>query len=101
MQVNISGHHVEVTEALNDYVGQKLDRLERHFDQIGNVQITLSVEKQRQKAEASLNIKGAQLHADAEHNDLYAAIDVMADKLDRQLLKHKEKTVDRMHGNSR
>jgi putative sigma-54 modulation protein len=88
MQVNISGHHVDVTDALNDYIGQKLERLERHFDQIGNVQITLSVEKQRQKA-------------DYEHEDLYAAIDLMADKLDRQLLKHKEKTVDRMHGNSR
>lgn len=101
MQVNISGHHVEVTDALNDYVAQKLEKLERHFDQIGNVQVTLSVEKQRQKAEASLNIKGAQLHADAIHDDLYAAIDLMNDKLDRQLLKHKEKKVDRLHGNAR
>ncbi len=101
MQVNISGHHVEVTDALHDYVAQKLEKLERHFDQIGNVQVTLSVEKPRQKAEASINIKGAQLHADAIHEDLYAAIDLMTDKLDRQLLKHKEKTVDRMHGNSR
>lgn len=101
MQVNISGQHVEVTEALHDYVASKLEKLERHYDQIGNVQITLSIEKNRQKAEASLNIKGAQIHADAEHDDLYAAIDMMTDKLDRQLLKHKEKTVDRMHGNSR
>ncbi|GGX70230.1 ribosome hibernation-promoting factor, HPF/YfiA family [Saccharospirillum salsuginis] len=101
MQVNISGHHVEVTDALNDYVAQKLEKLERHFDQIGNVQVTLSVEKQRQKAEASVNIKGAQLHADAIHDDLYAAIDLMNDKLDRQLLKHKEKKVDRLHGNAR
>ncbi|MHA7881070.1 MAG: ribosome hibernation-promoting factor, HPF/YfiA family [Saccharospirillum sp.] len=101
MQVNISGHHVEVTEALHDYVNEKLEKIERHFDQIGNVQVTLSVEKQRQRAEASVNIKGAQLHADAEHDDLYAAIDLMNDKLDRQILKHKEKTVDRMHGNSR
>lgn len=101
MQVNISGHHVEVTEALHEYVATKLDKLERHFDQIGNVQVTLSVEKTRQKAEASLNITGARLHADAEHDDLYAAIDMMNDKLDRQLLKHKEKKVDRMHGNSR
>ena len=101
MQVNISGHHVEVTDALNDYVAQKLEKLERHFDQIGNVQVTLSIEKQRQKAEASVNIKGAQLHADAIHDDLYAAIDLMNDKLDRQLLKHKEKKVDRLHGNAR
>lgn len=101
MQVNISGQHVEVTEALHDYVASKLEKLERHYDQIGNVQVTLSVEKNRQKAEASLNIKGAQLHADTAHDDLYAAIDIITDKLDRQLLKHKEKTVDRMHGNSR
>lgn len=101
MQVNISGHHVEVTEALHEYVATKLDKLQRHFDQIGNVQVTLSVEKARQKAEASLNLKGKQLHADAVHDDLYAAIDMMNDKLDRQLLKHKEKKVDRMHGNSR
>lgn len=99
MQVNISGHHVEVTEALQNYVTVKLDKLERHFDQIGNVQVTLSIEKERQKAEASLNVKGAQLHADAVHEDLYAAIDLMNDKLDRQLIKHKEKSVDRKHGN--
>lgn len=99
MQVNISGHHVEVTEALQNYVSVKLDKLQRHFDQIGNVQVTLSIEKERQKAEASLNVKGAQLHADAVHEDLYAAIDLMNDKLDRQLLKHKEKSVDRKHGN--
>lgn len=98
MQVNISGHHVEVTEALQSYVSTKLDKLERHFDQIGNVQVTLTVEKERQRAEASLNVKGAQLHADAEHDDLYAAIDLMNDKLDRQLIKHKEKSVARKHG---
>lgn len=101
MQVNISGHHIEVTPALHEYVSTKLDKLERHFDQIGNVQVILSVEKARQKAEASLNLKGKQLFADAVHDDLYAAIDMMNDKLDRQLLKHKEKKVDRMHGNSR
>lgn len=99
MQVNISGHHVEVTESLQNYVTTKLDKLERHFDQIGNVQVTLTVEKERQKAEASVNIKGGQLHADATHDDLYAAIDLMNDKLDRQLIKHKEKSVARKHGN--
>lgn len=99
MQVNISGHHIEVTDSLQRYVTSRLDKLERHFDQIGNVQVTLSVEKSRQKAEASINIKGGQLHADAEHNDLYAAIDLLNDKLDRQLLKHKEKAIARKHGN--
>lgn len=99
MQVNISGHHIEVTDALQTYVSTKLEKLERHFDQIGNVQVTLSIEKERQKAEASANVTGAQLHADAEHDDLYAAIDLMTDKLDRQLIKHKEKNVARKHGN--
>ena len=99
MQVNISGHHVEVTDPLREYVKAKLDKLERHFDQITNVQITLSVEKTRQKAEAQIHLRGAQIHADATHDDLYAAIDLMNDKLDRQLLKHKEKSVARAHGN--
>ncbi|MDX1342242.1 ribosome hibernation-promoting factor, HPF/YfiA family [Reinekea sp. G2M2-21] len=99
MQVNISGHHVEVTEALQSYVSNKIEKLERHFDQIGNVQVTLSIEKERQKAEASINVKGGQLHADAVHEDLYAAIDLMNDKLDRQIIKHKEKNIDRKHGN--
>ena len=98
MQVNISGHHVEVTESLHSYVSNKLEKLQRHFDQIGNVQVTLSIEKERQRAEASINIKGGQLHADAVHDDLYAAIDLMNDKLDRQLIKHKEKNVSRQHG---
>lgn len=98
MQINISGHHVEVTEALKGYVITKLEKLERHFDNITNVQVTLSVEKQRQKAEASVNIKGNQLFAESEEQDLYAAIDSMTDKLDRQILKHKEKSVNRKHG---
>ncbi|MFQ3229983.1 ribosome hibernation-promoting factor, HPF/YfiA family [Reinekea sp.] len=99
MQVNISGHHVEVTEALHEFVDSRLEKIKRHYDQIGNVQITFTVEKLRQKAEASVNIKGAQIHAEAVDEDLYTAIDQMTDKLDRQLLKHKEKAVARAHGN--
>lgn len=99
MQINISGHHLELTDALRDYLNEKMERLERHSDQVSNVQATLSVQKQRQIAEASINVRGAQLFAEAEHDDLYAAIDLMVDKLDRQLLKHKEKAVDRAHGN--
>jgi len=101
MQVNISGHHIEVTDALRDYVNSRLEKLERHFDHITNVQVTLSVEKTRQKAEAQIHLRGTQIHADATHDDLYAAIDLMNDKLDRQLLKHKEKGVSRDHGNGR
>ena len=99
MQLNISGHHVELTEALKDYVNEKFQRLERHFDQISNTNVTLQVEKLRQIAEATVNISGGELHAKAESEDMYAAIDALVDKLDRQILKHKEKHVSRMHGN--
>ncbi|MFE8072113.1 ribosome hibernation promoting factor [Marinobacteraceae bacterium S3BR75-40.1] len=98
MQLNISGHHVELTDALKDYVNSKMAKLERHFDHINNVQVTLSVQKQRQFAEAVLHMTGGEVNAKAENEDMYAAIDQLIDKLDRQVLKHKEKVVDRMHG---
>ncbi len=91
MQINITGHHVEVTEALNAYVLSKFEKIERHFDNITNVQVTLSVEKQRQKAEADMHVAGGQLFATHESGDMYAAIDGLSDKLDRQIIKHKEK----------
>ncbi|MBR9827218.1 MAG: ribosome hibernation promoting factor [Oceanospirillales bacterium] len=91
MQINITGHHVELTDALNEYVRTKFDRLERHFDNITNAQVTLSVEKQRQKAEADIHLAGGEVFASNEHDDMYAAIDGMVDKLDRQIIKHKEK----------
>ena len=98
MQLNISGHHVDLTPALKEYVHEKFERLERHFDHISNCQVTLEVEKQRQMAEATMHVIGGEIHAKAENSDMYAAIDALVDKLDRQILKHKEKTVDRMHG---
>ena len=98
MQVNISGHHVEVTPPLRDYVEQKLRKLEGHFDKITNVQIILEVEKLKQKIEATLHIAGGEVVANAEHQDMYAAIDLLADKLDRQLIKHKEKQLERLQG---
>ncbi len=97
MQVNVSGHHVEVTDSLRNYVDSKLERLERHFDKITNMSVILSVEKQRQKAESTIHISGGEIFADAEHDDLYAAIDLLADKLDRQLIKNKEKNHGRKH----
>ena len=92
MQINISGHHVDVTDALKDYVADKMQKLERHTDDITSIQAILSVEKNRQKAEAKIHVKGADLFANAESEDMYAAIDALADKLDRQLIKHKEKS---------
>lgn len=94
MQLNVSGHHVEVTDSLKSYVSTKLERLERHFDRITNMNVILSVEKQRQKAESTIHVSGGEIYADAEHDDLYAAIDLLADKLDRQLIKKKEKDKD-------
>lgn len=97
MQITISGHHVDVTNALHDYAQDKLGRLERHFDHITSMQVILSVNKLVQKAEATLRTAGAELFANAEHEDLYAAIDMLTDKLDRQIIKHKEKQLGR-HG---
>ncbi|WP_100638660.1 ribosome hibernation promoting factor [Marinobacter salexigens] len=100
MQINISGHHVELTPALKGYVTEKFERLERHFDHISNCQVTLEVDKVRQIADATLHVVGGEIHAKAENEDMYAAIDGLVDKLDRQILKHKEKTLDRMQGNT-
>ena len=91
MQITISGHHVEVTPALREYVLTKFDRLQRHSEHITNTDVTLIVEKLVQKAEANVHVSGADIFAVAESEDMYAAIDSLADKLDRQLIKHKEK----------
>lgn len=98
MQLNISGHHVEVTDALKSYVEEKLQKLERHYDHITNTHVILTVEKLEQRAEATVHISGAEVFADANCDDMYAAIDKLTDKLDRQILKHKEKLQDRHHG---
>ncbi len=94
MQINLTGHHVEVTAPLRDYVNNKLERVIRHFDHVTSVQVILSVEKLRQKAEARLHLAGNDVYADAVDEDMYAAIDALVDKLDRQVKKHKEKMTD-------
>jgi putative sigma-54 modulation protein len=91
MQINISGHHLDVTEALRDYVTSKLERLSHHHDRITSTNVILSVDKLIQKAEATMHVSGKDIFADATHEDLYAAIDALSSKLDRQLIKHKEK----------
>jgi putative sigma-54 modulation protein len=91
MQVSLTGHHVDITDPLRAYVDEKIARLERHFDHVTNVHVILSVEKLVQKAEATVHIAGADVFADAVHEDMYAAIDALVDKLDRQVLRHKEK----------
>ncbi|KOR27862.1 hypothetical protein TI04_12380 [Achromatium sp. WMS2] len=91
MQISITGHHVEVTDSLRNYVDTKFQRLARHFDQLIHIHVILGVEKVRQTAEASIQINGAKVFADSTHEDMYAAIDSLVDKLDRQVIKHKEK----------
>jgi len=91
MQINISGHHVDLTDPIKDYVNNKLEKLGRHHDRITSTNVILSVDKLVQKAEASVHVSGKEFFANSESEDLYAAIDVLADKLDRQLIKHKEK----------
>jgi putative sigma-54 modulation protein len=94
MQWSISGHHVEITPSLRDYVGTKLAKLERHFDNMTDVHCVLTVEKLQHKAEATIYLGGATIHADSTEPDMYAAIDMLIDKLDRQVKKHKEKLTD-------
>ncbi len=91
MQVSLSGHHVDITESLRNYVNEKVARLDRHFDKALDIHIVLTVEKLRHKAEATLHVSGSNLYADDVQEDMYAAIDGLVDKLDRQGKKYKEK----------
>ncbi len=97
MNLNITGHHVEVTPALRDYVTGKLDRVIRHFDNVTSISVILSVEKLRQKAEVTLHVRGKDIFVESDDNDMYAAIDSMTDKLDRQVIKYKQKNQEHNH----
>ena len=94
MQLNVSGHHVEVTESLRGYVESKIEKIERHFDLVSDVSCILTVEKLRHKAEATVNVNGGTIYADNTEEDMYAAIDGLVDKPDRRVRKYKEKLVD-------
>ena len=95
MQIKLTGHHIEITQALRDYVHDKLERIERHFENVTSVHVILSVEKLRQKAEATIHVAGNDIFADSVDRDMYAAIDALTDKIDRQIKKHKEKLTDK------
>ena len=90
MNLSVTGHHVDITPAIRSYVVAKLDRVTRHFDHVIDVTVVLTVEKLEQKAEANVHVSGNDLHAEAVDADMYAAIDALADKLDRMVVKHKE-----------
>jgi putative sigma-54 modulation protein len=97
MNLNLTGNHIEITPALRDYVTSKLERVTRHFDHVIDVNVVFSVDKLRQKVEANLHVRGRDIHAESVEPDMYAAIDALADKLDRQVLKHKEKLFNGRH----
>lgn len=102
MNLTISGHHLEVTPAMRGYVTTKLERIHRHFDEVVEVQVRLTVDNLkekdlRQRAECNIHVKGKDLFAESAHADLYAAVDELADKLDRQVLRHKGKTKAHNH----
>ncbi len=94
MNLNISGHHLEVTPAIREYVSSKIERTTRHFDSIIDVAVILSVDKLEHKAEATIHVVGKDLHVESVDADMYAAIDSLVDKLDRQIIKYKEKQAD-------
>ena len=98
MQLSITGHHLDVTEAIRSYISSKFKRIEHHDDHVTNVHVVISLDKHYQRAEATLHGLGGEIFADARSDDLYAAIDALADKVDRQILKQKEKRVERRKG---
>ena len=95
MNLSVSGHHLEVTPALRSYVEAKIGRVTRHFDHVIDAHVILTASKLTQKAEVTLHVRGKDLHCESEEGDLYAAIDLLADKLDRQVLKYKDKLYDK------
>ncbi|MBX3616778.1 ribosome hibernation-promoting factor, HPF/YfiA family [Nitrosomonas sp.] len=99
MNLKLTGNHVEITDAMRDYVTSKIGKITRHFDHVIDVSVILSVEKLRQKAEANVHIRGKDIFVETDSEDMYASIDSLIDKLDRQILKHKEKNLERRnHG---
>ncbi|OGS90684.1 MAG: ribosomal subunit interface protein [Gallionellales bacterium GWA2_59_43] len=100
MNINLTGHHLEITPAIREYATGKFGKIKRHFDNVIDVNIILSVEKLKQKAEATVHISGKDVFVECEDENLYAAIDALVDKLDRQVLKHKEKVAARRHDDS-
>ena len=97
MQINLTGHHVDITDSMRNYVNEKMEKLERHFDKVSNTHVILSVEKNGHKAEATVHMRGNDIFAESHEPDMYAAIDSLVDKLDRQVKKHKEKITNHLH----
>jgi putative sigma-54 modulation protein len=97
MNLQLTGRHLEITPAIRDYVNEKFGKIKRHFDHVIDMNIILSVDKLKQKAEATIHVSGKNLFVECDDDNLYAAIDTLVDKLDRQVMKHKEKLSARRH----
>ena len=97
MQINLTGNHIDLTDSLKAYVNEKFQKLERHFDKVNDTHVILAIEKNKHKAEATVNMSGSTIFADCIEDDMYAAIDGLVDKLDRQVKKHKEKLKNHLH----
>ena len=98
MNLHLTGHHVQITPAIREYVESKMARITHHFDHVIEVNVIMSVEKLRQKAEATVHVRGRDIFCESTAEDMYAAIDTLIDKLDRAIIKHKEKNLERRHG---
>lgn len=100
MNLHLTGHHVEITPSIREYVTHKLERISRHFDHVIEVNVVMTVEKLDQRVEANVHLSGKDIHVQAHDGDMYAAIDDLMDKLDRQVVKHKERFQSGRHAPS-
>ena len=101
MHLQLTGHQLDITPSLRDYVTEKLERITRHFDHLIDVNVILSVSKLEQKAECTVHVRGRDIFCESIAEDMYAAIDTLVDKLDRQIIRHKEKAVEQRQGGAR
>lgn len=100
MNLKLTGNHVEITDAMRDYVVSKINKITRHFDHVIDVSVILSIEKNKQIAEANIHVRGKDIFVETDSENMYASIDSLVDKLDRQILKYKEKGLERRHQNT-
>jgi putative sigma-54 modulation protein len=100
MNLHITGHHVQITPAIRDYFSGKIERVTKHFDHVIDVNVIMSVAKLRQKVEATVHVRGRDIFCESTEEDMYAAIDSLVDKLDRTVIKHKEKSLGHRHGDA-
>lgn len=100
MNLHITGHHIHVTPAIRDYLSTKMERVNKHFDHVIDVNVIMSVAKLHQKVEATMHVRGREIFCESTQEDMYAAIDALIDKLDRAIIKHKEKHFGHRHGST-